>query len=146
MAPGVCQSANLGIQIRVYVITIGQQFTDGHGKGILLPFQFNSGVNLTGSGRCSGGTIEVLLRTVFRTEINDTLGGKQIVRKIDYMQPSGLPPADVLQFDLDDGSMLLIRPAGTEPKMKIYSFESDDFKDVEEEIGKVIDYFRGLQS
>ena len=86
------------------------------------------------------------IMSFFRTEINDTLGGKQIVRKIDYMQPSGLPPADVLQFDLDDGSMLLIRPSGTEPKMKIYSFESDDFKDVEEEIGKVIDYFRGLQS
>ena len=85
------------------------------------------------------------IMSFFRTEINEQLGGKRIVRKIDYMGSTGLPKADVLQFDLEDGSMLLIRPSGTEPKMKIYSFESDDFAAVEEEISKVIDYFRGLQ-
>jgi len=32
----------------------------------------------------------------------------------------GLPPSDVLYYELADGSWLCIRPSGTEPKIKIY--------------------------
>jgi phosphoglucomutase len=31
-----------------------------------------------------------------------------------------LPPSDVLQFELDDGSRISMRPSGTEPKIKFY--------------------------
>lgn len=32
----------------------------------------------------------------------------------------GLPPGDVLRIWLDDGSRLIVRPSGTEPKLKMY--------------------------
>ena len=33
---------------------------------------------------------------------------------------NGLPPTDGLRFDLSDGSRVIIRPSGTEPKLKCY--------------------------
>ena len=32
----------------------------------------------------------------------------------------GLPPGDVLRLWLEDGSRLIVRPSGTEPKLKLY--------------------------
>ena len=34
--------------------------------------------------------------------------------------PIALPPSDVLTFDLEDGSRIIARPSGTEPKIKFY--------------------------
>lgn len=36
------------------------------------------------------------------------------------MRPIGLPKSDVLEYVLEDGSSIVIRPSGTEPKLKIY--------------------------
>ena len=33
----------------------------------------------------------------------------------------GLPPSDVLQFYLKDGTVVSARPSGTEPKIKFYA-------------------------
>ncbi len=39
----------------------------------------------------------------------------------DYLAPgSDLPPTDLLAFDLADGTRILARPSGTEPKLKLY--------------------------
>ena len=32
----------------------------------------------------------------------------------------GFPPGDVLRLWLDDGSRVIVRPSGTEPKLKLY--------------------------
>lgn len=49
------------------------------------------------------------------------LGGIPIRTRRDYLQGlSGLPPADVLSFENERGDKAIIRPSGTEPKMKIY--------------------------
>lgn len=50
-----------------------------------------------------------------------TLGDQTIIQSVDYLQKvASLPRSDVLQWTLEDGSMLIIRPSGTEPKLKAY--------------------------
>jgi phosphoglucomutase len=50
------------------------------------------------------------------------LGGIEIVRVRDIKNGAdGLPPSDVLQFYLKDGTVVSARPSGTEPKIKFYA-------------------------
>ena len=49
------------------------------------------------------------------------LAGEEVVKLEDYLPGlHGLPPADVLKLYLADGSWLVVRPSGTEPKIKLY--------------------------
>ncbi|MFG6403878.1 phospho-sugar mutase [Microbacterium sp. P04] len=51
----------------------------------------------------------------------ERLGDSPIVRSDDLRDGvDGLPPGDVLRYWLDDGSRLIVRPSGTEPKLKLY--------------------------
>lgn len=48
-------------------------------------------------------------------------GHQEIVNKIDYMyDDTGLPKSNVISLCLMDQSQMVIRPSGTEPKLKIY--------------------------
>ncbi len=50
------------------------------------------------------------------------IGGEPVALLEDYLLGhDGLPPSDVLRFWLADASKLVIRPSGTEPKVKIYA-------------------------
>ena len=49
------------------------------------------------------------------------IGGCAVERVTDYMSGvDGLPKSDVLAFRLAGGTRLILRPSGTEPKVKIY--------------------------
>ena len=53
------------------------------------------------------------------------LGGRKVLEVVDYGPGVGdLPATDVLEFRLEQGDKLLIRPSGTEPKLKAYVFSS----------------------
>lgn len=68
------------------------------------------------------------LRHSMKTELN----GIKIIKKLDYKigieknlitlteEPINLPESNVIKFILEDGSSFVVRPSGTEPKMKIY--------------------------
>ena len=49
-------------------------------------------------------------------------GGIKVTRVTDYSEPekTGLPKANVLIYKLDDDSTVIVRPSGTEPKIKTY--------------------------
>ena len=50
--------------------------------------------------------------------------GKKVVSKKDYSKGiDGLPKSNVLKFTFEDGSTMVVRPSGTEPKLKIYRCE-----------------------
>ena len=79
----------------------------------------------------------------FRGGIKE-FGVKKVVRLLDYVQGlDGLPKSDVLKFLLEDNCSLVIRPSGTEPKIKLYIFakgadaaEADAALDAIEESGR----------
>lgn len=51
----------------------------------------------------------------------DKFAGISVVNTIDYSNGiEDLPRSNVLKFNLNDGSSIIIRPSGTEPKLKIY--------------------------
>ena len=50
------------------------------------------------------------------------IGGYKVVKVTDYKKPeeTGLPAANVLIYKLDGGAEVIVRPSGTEPKIKTY--------------------------
>ena len=50
------------------------------------------------------------------------IGGIKVVNAVDYTKPeeTGLPSANVLIYTLEGGATVIVRPSGTEPKIKTY--------------------------
>lgn len=60
------------------------------------------------------------IRKKFRSGIKE-ISGKKVIKSFDYLPGlDGLPKADVLKFVLEDESSIIVRPSGTEPKLKAY--------------------------
>lgn len=94
-----------------------------------------------------------------RHSMKTTIGESKIVSKLDYKlsieknlitfkeHAVNLPKSNVLKFILEDGSWFVVRPSGTEPKMKVYmAVVGRDIEDSEnkmnefkEKITKIID-------
>lgn len=74
----------------------------------------------------------------FRKGITD-FGGKKVVKLLDYSRGlDGLPKSDVLKFLLEDNCSIVVRPSGTEPKLKIYISVSADNKETADIVEKEI--------
>ena len=51
----------------------------------------------------------------------DEIGGRKVEKLLDYAPGlDGLPRSNVLKFRLSGGASLVVRPSGTEPKLKMY--------------------------
>ena len=63
----------------------------------------------------------------------DPEGGLKVRKILDYIDGlDGLPGSDVIKFVFEDGSSAVIRPSGTEPKLKMYiSIMAEDRKAAE---------------
>ena len=56
-----------------------------------------------------------------RAEKPQTLAGRKVLSSVDYENDdTGLPKAQVLEYRLDGKAKLIVRPSGTEPKIKVY--------------------------
>lgn len=76
----------------------------------------------------------------FHQGINE-FGGRKVVETLDYSQGlDGLPKSDVLKYLLEGESSVVVRPSGTEPKLKAYvSIVSDTMEESEATEKKVAD-------
>jgi phosphoglucomutase len=85
-----------------------------------------------------------------RHSMKEIIGSNKIIKKIDYRvglendlvtseeKIIKLPKSNVLKFVLENGSWLVVRPSGTEPKMKIYlSVKGSSLEDTSKRIIKL---------
>jgi phosphoglucomutase len=74
-----------------------------------------------------------------RAQLPTSVGGVGVQRVGDFKKgeyiegertyPTGLPKSDVLHFLMEDGCTVIIRPSGTEPKVKLYILACGDSRD-----------------
>lgn len=78
----------------------------------------------------------------------DVIGGKKVVETLDYSTGlNGLPKSDVLKYMLEGNCSVVVRPSGTEPKLKTYISVSAENKEEAEALEKRMqeslkDYFK----
>jgi phosphoglucomutase len=79
----------------------------------LLSFEFKGAVGMAHKNR--------VLKSI-RKKSPQKFGGLHVQKITDYLTQTelNLPRADVIQFDLENGNQVIIRPSGTEPLVKIY--------------------------
>lgn len=112
-------------------------------------------LNITKKGQQGEQEIKAMMEKL-RTNPPKELIGSAVVRQLDYktleeknldtgaVEKINLPPSDVLQFYLADGTKISARPSGTEPKIKFYISVNaplpsrDTFPDVDAELTKKI--------
>lgn len=91
----------------------------------------NGVVNLEFLGLAGADEMAAVMERLYR-EYPEQLGGQAVTTVADFKRglrtsltlgvetPVGLPEADVIGYSLESGATVLVRPSGTEPKMKIY--------------------------
>lgn len=69
------------------------------------------------------------------------LGGRQVENILDYSQGlDGLPKSDVLKYLIEGNSSVVVRPSGTEPKLKVYiSISANSMETAKDEEQKIAD-------
>ncbi len=62
------------------------------------------------------------IMTSLRENAPAEIGGYKVVKVVDYKktEETGLPSANVLVYTLEGGATVIVRPSGTEPKIKTY--------------------------
>ncbi|MEP6842100.1 MAG: phospho-sugar mutase [Pseudolysinimonas sp.] len=59
--------------------------------------------------------------TRLRADLPNQIGGIRVERVDDFVEGFGaFPPSDLLRFHLEGGARVIVRPSGTEPKLKCY--------------------------
>lgn len=93
-------------------------------------------LSLTKKGKSGVEEIQAMMAG-YRSTPPTTLAGSKVTKIIDYNKPeeTGFPKSNVLQFYAEDGTIVSVRPSGTEPKIKFY-FEACG-EDADEKIVKL---------
>jgi len=88
-------------------------------------------ISIVRKGKSGLEQIEAMMER-FRSQPPESLGGSDVVMMLDFLKRQSfdmishlrydinLPKSNVLQFVTDNGSIISVRPSGTEPKIKFY--------------------------
>lgn len=80
----------------------------------------NKNVSTTYKGSKGSTMIKGIISALRNKDIKN-IGGFKVINKIDYLNDNtGLEPSNFIEFNLNNGCKVIVRPSGTEPKLKIY--------------------------
>lgn len=86
-------------------------------------------LNRTASVSFPGAAGAETMRSIMaklREQAPSELAGRAVEAVVDYEGGvNGLPSANVVEFDVEGGNKVIVRPSGTEPKIKLYVFAKD---------------------
>lgn len=89
-------------------------------------YHHNCTLSFTFEGVSGAAKMAELMQDL-RANVPTEVAGYGVVQALDYEQGvDDLPQANVLQYDLADGHKVIVRPSGTEPKIKVYIFSMGD--------------------
>ena len=114
-----------GLSAAVAVLELASQARESGSSlaGMLdeLGSQFGHYASAQVSMRVDDLSVITAIMARLRAEHPVDVGGIHVSRVDDLLAGSAtLPPGDVVRLWLDDGSRLIVRPSGTEPKLKVY--------------------------
>lgn len=130
-------AAALASDLKSKGITFQEQLIHCYGK---YGFRYEKLLSLKKEGIEGARAIENMMLQ-YRTNPPSSFGGKKVVKVSDYLEkternllqkqskPIVLPAANVLLFEMEDGSRVALRPSGTEPKIKFYLSASSHYKE-----------------
>lgn len=85
-------------------------------------YYHNKTVSLSYPGADGAAKMAGIMESL-RAEVPVQIAGAKVEAVVDYATcVNGLPKADVIEFDLEGGNKAIVRPSGTEPKIKLYIF------------------------
>lgn len=85
-------------------------------------YYHNKTVSLSYPGADGAAKMAGIMKSL-RAEAPAEIAGSKVEAVVDYATcVNGLPAADVIEFDLEGGNKAIVRPSGTEPKIKLYIF------------------------
>lgn len=85
-------------------------------------YYHNKTVSLSYPGADGAAKMAGIMKSL-RVEAPAEIAGSKVEAVVDYATcVNGLPAADVIELDLEGGNKAIVRPSGTEPKIKLYIF------------------------
>ena len=85
----------------------------------------NRTVSVSFPGAAGAETMRGIMAKL-REQAPSELAGRAVEAVVDYEGGvNGLPSANVVEFDVEGGNKVVVRPSGTEPKIKLYVFAKD---------------------
>ena len=85
----------------------------------------NRTVSVSFPGAAGAETMRGIMAKL-REQTPSELAGRAVEAVVDYEGGvNGLPSANVVEFDVEGGNKVIVRPSGTEPKIKLYVFAKD---------------------
>lgn len=103
----------------------------GYYRNALVSVEFEGDTGMT--------KMQNIMQTL-RNDVPKTIGDYKVEKFVDYnADGTGLPKSNVLEFRLEGGSKFMVRPSGTEPKIKVYLSSVAKTKEEADEINKQLE-------